>query len=89
MLGAQLDYEYRAASTAVVPGSMLYLFSDGVFEVETADGAQRQLDDFLPLLLPSPIDTVSEPERLVGEMRRLSGRVGFEDDLTVLVVTFP
>ena len=89
MLGAQLDYEYRAASTAVVPGSMLYLFSDGVFEVETADGAQRQLDDFLPLLLPSPIDTVSEPERLVREMRRLSGRVGFEDDLTVLVVTFP
>src|SRR5262249_1033860 len=49
MLGAQPDYEYQAASTAVVPGSTLYLFSDGVFEIETADGVQRQLDDFLPL----------------------------------------
>lgn len=90
MLGAQPGHEYRAADTKVVAGSMLYLFSDGVFEVETANGAQRGLDDFLPLLLLAPTSGApSEPERLVGEVRRLTRRGVFEDDLTLLVVTFP
>jgi serine phosphatase RsbU (regulator of sigma subunit) len=89
MLGAQPDHEYRAADTKVVAGSMLYLFSDGVFEVETANAGQRGLDDFLPLLLAPMSGTPSEPERLVGEVRRLTRRGVFEDDLTLLVVTFP
>jgi sigma-B regulation protein RsbU (phosphoserine phosphatase) len=88
MLGARLDHEYRAAETKVVAGSKLYLFSDGVFEVETASGAQYGLDEFLPLLLAPTSEARSEPERLLGEVRRLTRRGVFEDDLTLLVVTF-
>lgn len=88
MLGAGGDHEYRAAHTVVTPGSTLYLFSDGVFEIETANGTQRELDDFLPLLLAPPTGSASESERLVGEVRRLTGRSVFEDDLTLLVATF-
>lgn len=89
IIGVPPDHEYEAAGIAVPPGSKLYLFSDGVFEVQDTTGRQRQLDDFLPLLLAPADGKASEPERLVGEMRRLTGSKVFEDDLTVLVVTFP
>lgn len=88
MVGVQRDHEYRAEATMVMPGSTLYLFSDGVFEIETAKGEQRELDDLLPLLLAPATAASSEPERLVGEVRRLTSRGVFEDDLTLLVVTF-
>ena len=89
MLGAVRAHEYHGASTAVASGTTLYLFSDGVFEVAGADGIERTLDDFLPLLLAPPSATQSEPERLIAEVKRATGRNEFEDDLTLLVVTFP
>ena len=88
MLGARLDHTYLGAETKVLAGSRLYLFSDGVFEVETAGGVQYGLDDFLPLLLAPKSEARSEPQRLLGEVRRLTRRGSFEDDLTLLVVTF-
>ncbi len=89
MVGVKPGHEFLAASTTVIPGSTLYLFSDGLFEIETASGEQRCLEDFLPLLLALATGASSETERLVGEARRLTGRNEFEDDLTLLVVTFP
>ncbi len=89
MVGVQPGHEFLAASTTVIPGSTLYLFSDGLFEIETAGGEQRWLEDFLPMLLAPATGVSSETERLVGEARRVTGRNEFEDDLTVLVATFP
>jgi hypothetical protein len=46
------------------------------------------LDDFVPRLLAAPGD-LSEPERLVAAVRRLTGRNEFDDDVTLLVARFP
>lgn len=89
MLGVQPAHEFRAASTAVAPGARLYLFSDGMFEIEGADGVERGLEDFLPALLAPASGATSEPQRLLAEVKRISGRSVFDDDLTVLVLTFP
>ena len=88
-VGVRRGYDYRAGEIAVEPGSMLYLFSDGVYEVECADGRRYDLDDFLPLLLAPANQPWPEPDRLVGEVRRVTGRNTFDDDLTLLVATFP
>lgn len=86
IVGMNDGQAFEAGSTAVVPGSTLYLFSDGVFEVEVEGGKQQQIEDFVPLLLEPA--GASEPERLVAEVRRRTGRKLFDDDLTVLVATF-
>ena len=86
--GAQRGRDFRAASTAVAPGSTLYLFSDGLFEVEYANGRQGDIDDLLPLLLAPAAAGASEVRRIVGEVRRLAKRSVFDDDVTLLVVTF-
>jgi serine phosphatase RsbU (regulator of sigma subunit) len=87
LVGARRDYEYQSAATRIAAGSALYLFSDGLFEIEMGNGRWRTLDDFLPLLL-EPLTDATEPVRLVEAVRRIAGRSVFEDDLTVLVVTF-
>ena len=87
--GAQRGRDFRATSTPVAPGSTLYLFSDGLFEVEYASGRQGDIDDFLPLLLAPPAADISEVQRIVGAVRRLAKRSVFDDDVTLLVATFP
>ena len=87
IVGMTANQNYEAASIGVVPGSTLYLFSDGVFEVEIEGGKQQQIEDFVPLLLAPA--AASEPGRLVEEMKRRTGRKVVDDDLTVLVATFP
>ena len=56
--------------------------------VEYASGRQGDIDDFLPLLLAPPAAGVSEVQRIVGGVRRLAKRSVFDDDVTLLVVTF-
>jgi len=89
MVGARAGYDFRGASRPIAPGSMLYLFSDGLFEVETVRREQWGLDDFLPLLATRQRGAASEPQRLLEEVKRRTGRSVFEDDVTALVATFP
>ena len=49
VIGAIVEARFHAARTPVPAGSMLYLFSDGVFEVRSAE-RQWRLADFAPLL---------------------------------------
>jgi len=88
VIGATSDFEFESAWVAVPPGSRLYVFSDGVFEIETKDGKQWGLDDVLPLIVKPPVAGLSEPERLLRGVRGHARSPDFEDDFTVLVATF-
>ncbi len=88
VIGAMPAFEFESGSVEVPPGSRLYVFSDGIFEVEAKDGRQWGLDDVLPLIGEPRIPGTSEPERLLRAIRRHARSPDFEDDFTVLVATF-
>ena len=88
MVGAKADARFRTAETSVPAGSLLYLFSDGVFEVMT-DDRQWRLDDFLSLLLQPSTAGASECQRLSQAVRSISRAGSLEDDFSLLTVTFP
>jgi serine phosphatase RsbU (regulator of sigma subunit) len=88
MIGAVPDARYGADQTIVPPGSALYLFSDGVFEVLTADGRQWRLSDFVPLLREHPGDGAAESRRLYGAVRAAARPGPLDDDFSLVVVTF-
>jgi serine phosphatase RsbU (regulator of sigma subunit) len=76
---------FTAAQCDVPEGGTLYVFSDGVFEVETPDGQQLGLPEFLPLL-----HAPDASARGMYETVRSRARPGpLEDDFTLLAVTFP
>jgi serine phosphatase RsbU (regulator of sigma subunit) len=88
MIGAIPDVPFTAARTAIAPGSVLYVFSDGVFEVTRADGAQCGLEDFLPLLGADGAGTSGESARIFDAVRRRARRGPLDDDYSFLAVTF-
>jgi serine phosphatase RsbU (regulator of sigma subunit) len=72
----------------VPAGSSLYLFSDGVFEVLTAE-RQWHLTDFVPYLLQPATDGTNECRRLHQAVKAICRSDSLEDDFSLLVVTFP
>ena len=89
MIGGLPEIDYQVQQETVASGSSLYLFSDGVFEIVTADTNRWTLSDFVPLLTePAPPGT-SESERLYQAVRRTAGPGPLEDDASLMVLTFP
>ena len=88
MIGAIPEAEFVSDQVSVVPGSVLYVFSDGVFEVVTKEGTQWGLRDFLPLLGQPGSADVSEPERLYRAVQDVAKPGSLDDDFSMLVVTF-
>jgi serine phosphatase RsbU (regulator of sigma subunit) len=88
MVGALPISEYEVHRTTVPAGSALYLFSDGVFDIQTKDQGQWTQSDFLPLLLEPPLPGTPEPERLYQAVRQAARPGPFDDDFSLMVVTF-
>jgi hypothetical protein len=83
------DLDYDVADVTVAPGSSLYVFSDGIFEIVTAEGSRWSLDEFEPLLRQPTIPGVPEPERLLRAVKKAAGPRPFDDDASLMMLTFP
>jgi serine phosphatase RsbU (regulator of sigma subunit) len=88
MIGAMGAIGYRSDTVTVPPGALIYLFSDGVFEIVTDGGLQWRLQDFLPLILKPPVGGVGESRRLFDEVISIAGSNGLDDDFSMVVLTF-
>jgi serine phosphatase RsbU (regulator of sigma subunit) len=88
LIGMMPDYEFRSDRVEIPTGSSLYLFSDGAFEIECADGRQWGIDDFVPLLSEPSHPGKAESRRILETVTARTGRPSFEDDFTLLVATF-
>jgi sigma-B regulation protein RsbU (phosphoserine phosphatase) len=78
----------------VAPGSHLYLFSDGLYEVRTRESAMLLWDDFISLLIAHHRDCASAPRCLspirliVDAVKGLSGKDIFDDDVSIVEFAF-
>ncbi|HVZ45992.1 MAG TPA: SpoIIE family protein phosphatase [Ramlibacter sp.] len=88
VIGAMPGAPFSSSEVEVEPGSTLYVFSDGVFEVVGADGAQKGLPDFLPFLMQPRAVEGSEAKRIESAVRDSARPGPLEDDFTLLTVTF-
>jgi serine phosphatase RsbU (regulator of sigma subunit) len=87
-IGLTQTARYRSAQVDVAPGSSLYVFSDGVFEVETRAGGLWTIEDLAARILEPPVPGVPETKRLLDAVRGVARDPAFEDDFTLLVATF-
>jgi serine phosphatase RsbU (regulator of sigma subunit) len=87
LIGADPATVYRSDSIKVPPGSAIYLFSDGVFEIVTIEGVEWGLNDFVPILLQPPAPGLKETQRLYREARG-AARPGLDDDFSLVVLDF-
>jgi PAS domain S-box-containing protein len=83
-IGALPESKYPAARAIIPPSTELYLFSDGVYEIARPDGSWLSMDEFSQFLR----ENRPSPEATVREMRRIHGTRDFEDDFSLIQMSF-
>ena len=60
MIGAVPDLEFQTASTTLGAFAKLYLYSDGVYEIERTDKSMWPFDEFIEFMKQGPHDSAAE-----------------------------
>ena len=82
-------YGYRSGRVEVAPGSSLYVFSDGVFEITDKAGNDWSIEGFASLLLEQPREPGGrECGRLLDLVREHAIERDLQDDFTLMAFTF-
>jgi len=87
MIGA-LEFHYATRRVGVDPGAVLYVFSDGVYEITGPDGAAGGLEDFVALLGVAGAGIHGEAERVYRAVCARAKPGPLDDDFSLLVVRF-
>lgn len=78
---------YETASADVAPGSRLYVFSDGTYEIDRPGEAMMTPEEF-SLILSTPAEG-PKPEAVLAEVRRQQQSDDFADDFSLVEFLFP
>jgi sigma-B regulation protein RsbU (phosphoserine phosphatase) len=83
MLGAFSFATYTDVTTTLAPGSKLFVYSDGCYEVSNAENVMMTIEDFASILAAtaSHADTL---DRTVAAVQQWQLRQDFEDDFSLL-----
>ena len=87
-IGMMPGYQFESESTQAAPGNLLYLFSDGAFEIVPLEGPAWSLQNMFDMLRQPKLPGVSEPERLYRVARAASKPGPLDDDFSVLELRF-
>ncbi len=80
--------EYIDSALTVEKGSSLYVFSDGIYEIEQENGSFWGLEKFVTVLQKYQQTSERDLDRLLQFVRNWHPRFQFEDDLSILQIDF-
>jgi phosphoserine phosphatase RsbU/P len=88
IIGAFPQAVFTGGCTLVKPGSCLYVYSDGVYEVGTPEGTIWGLEGLEDFLRQQP-GGLADLDALHAYVQSIHGRAVLEDDFSILRVAFP
>jgi len=88
MIGVVDDAEFESASMTVRPGSRLYVFSDGLFEINNPDKQMLNLDGLREKIRQVQQQPSERLEAILAGVRGWQGFDDFKDDYSLLEVSF-
>ncbi len=87
IIGGFPEAFYRTGRHALPPGGAVYVFSDGVYELERTDGSTVQLDEFFQEL--SRPCSGSRLEQIVHWAKTIRAGAKFDDDVSLIELQVP
>jgi sigma-B regulation protein RsbU (phosphoserine phosphatase) len=87
LIGGFPGMTYQNMTVDLPPFSRLYFFSDGIYEITRPDGSTMTFGEFMAVIARGPRGKGSIPNTL-EEIRAVRGPQSFEDDLSIVEVTF-
>ncbi|MDP8964608.1 MAG: SpoIIE family protein phosphatase [Cyanobacteriota bacterium] len=82
------DADYVDEWCEVVEPSTLYVFSDGIYEINQSDGTIWGLDPFVELLADCRNRSVSNLDQVLHALKSVNPKDYFDDDLSLLEINF-
>jgi phosphoserine phosphatase RsbU/P len=87
-VGMMPEMPFESRTVPVADGARLILFSDGIFEIEAADGSMWPFSDFLARMKTELAADGDLIERHLQFTRELMGHDAFSDDFSMVDVRF-
>jgi phosphoserine phosphatase RsbU/P len=87
MIGMLPDEVFETQTVELPPAARLLIFSDGVFEIDKADGTMWKFEDFVEYLRTIPPDE-SLMDRLLQHAQTLHGSDQLTDDFSIVQAEF-
>lgn len=87
-IGMFEEAEYIDHSCAVNPDSSLYIFSDGIYEIEQTNGKIWGLENFISLLKTYYQNSQNNLEQLLQRIHYLNQNNHLDDDLSIMQINF-
>jgi len=88
VIGAFPDISFESQYQDLPQFSRLYVFSDGIYEVTRPDETMMKYSDFVKILIGSGHSAGSALEHTIGAIRAVRGGDQFEDDVSIMEITF-
>ncbi len=83
------ETEFESSPVSVAPGSRLYIFSDGLFEGRNpADAKMLELSGPAWQLRETQSQSTDRLDTILAGIRRWQGADAFDDDYSLIEVTF-
>jgi sigma-B regulation protein RsbU (phosphoserine phosphatase) len=86
-IGILPEADFDDHSWEIQPGSTLYIFSDGVYEIHQPDGKLWGLNAFIDLLTDYQESKSNNLDRVLHHIQILNGNKTLEDDFSLLQIT--
>lgn len=81
-------FNYTKDTCQIREHNSLYVFSDGVYEVEKPDGSMWRFQELAGYLQKARFNHLSVLDRLYGHVKEMGNSETLEDDFTILEVVF-
>ena len=88
VIGVSQRPAFKSAAAVVPAGSMLYVFSDGVYEITAMDGVDWEIEDFIAVMLQRPHAGTPESLRLLQAVRERAREPSLDDDFSLMAFSF-
>jgi phosphoserine phosphatase RsbU/P len=82
------EAKYVDGFCEITEGSILYIFSDGAYEITRSDGTLWSLDAFIELLLNLQHTIDYQLDEVLNHLIDLNSKEAFDDDLSILQIKF-
>jgi sigma-B regulation protein RsbU (phosphoserine phosphatase) len=88
VIGGISDLICEKSECKIGEPSRLYIFSDGVYEIEKSDGSMWRFQEFAEFMHKAEIGDQSKLDHLYRHAKKIGNSSNFEDDFTIVEVAF-
>ena len=88
VIGGMPGIKFEKAIIEVKPGSRLYVYSDGVYEITKDDGSMVSLNEFVQVLSMPDVAGQDPLERIQEYTQKINGPGAYDDDYSIMEIVF-